>query len=265
MSAPPTGAVYSEFQDSVAVITGAASGIGAALAVQLAEHGARIVIPVFAGDPHDPGPVVAAIEAAGGSALTVTADVRSTDDVDAVFGAAIERWGRVDHVVAGAGVLRRQPLETMTDEAWEDILQVDLHGVMRTLRAGARHLGSGGSMVAVSSIAGGVYGWVAHSHYAACKAAVIGLARSAAAELAPRGIRVNTLIPGLIETPQSMDAQNSLGPAGLEAAGAGIPWGRVGRADEAAAVIRFLLSREARYVTGQEIVVDGGLTILMAD
>ncbi|WP_253183697.1 MULTISPECIES: SDR family NAD(P)-dependent oxidoreductase [unclassified Curtobacterium] len=260
----PTG-VYSEFSGSVVVITGAASGIGAALAVQLAEYGANIVIPVFAGDPHDPAPVVDAVDAAGGSALTVTADVRSTEDVDAVFQAAVDRWGRVDHVVAGAGVLRRQPLDTMTDAAWDDILQVDLHGVMRTLRAGARHLDRGGSMVAVSSIAGGVYGWVAHSHYAACKAAVIGLARSAAAELAPRGIRVNTIVPGLIETPQSSDAQNSLGPAGLAAAGARIPWGRVGHADEAAAAIRFLLSHEARYVTGQELVVDGGLTILMAD
>ncbi|QKS21443.1 SDR family oxidoreductase [Curtobacterium sp. Csp1] len=260
----PTG-VYSEFAGSVAVVTGAASGIGAALAVQLAEHGANIVIPVFAGDPHDPAAVVAAVEQAGGSAVTVTADVRSTEDVDAVFRTAIDRWGRVDHVVAGAGVLRRQPLDTMTDAAWDDLLQVDLHGAMRTLRAGARHLGPGGSMVAVSSIAGGVYGWVAHSHYAAAKAAVIGLVRSAAAELAPRGIRVNTIIPGLIETPQSSDAVNSLGPDGLAAAGERIPWGRVGQADEAAAAIRFLLSREARYVTEQELVVDGGLTILMAD
>ncbi|MCJ1714388.1 SDR family NAD(P)-dependent oxidoreductase [Curtobacterium sp. VKM Ac-2922] len=265
MSTSTQQTVYSEFADSVAVVTGAASGIGAALAVQLAEHGANIVIPVFAGDPHDPSTVVAAVEAAGGHALTVTADVRRTEDVDAVFRAALDRWGRVDHVVAGAGVLRRQPLDTMTDDDWNDLLQVDLHGVMRTLRAGARHLGAGGSMVAVSSIAGGVYGWAAHSHYAACKAAVIGLVRSAAAELAPRGIRVNTIIPGLIETPQSMDAQNSLGPAGLDAAGERIPWGRVGQADEAAAVIRFLLSREARYVTGHELVVDGGLTIFMAD
>ena len=265
MSTPTPEAVYSEFAGRVAVITGAASGIGAALAVQLAEHGADIVIPVFAGDPHDPSAVVAAVEAAGGRALTVPADVRRTEEVDAVFQAALERWGRVDHVVAGAGVLRRQPLDTMTDAAWDDMVQVDLNGVMRTLRAGARHLGAGGSMVAVSSIAGGVYGWVAHSHYAACKAAVIGLARSAAAELAPRGIRVNTVIPGLIETPQSTDATNSLGAAGLQAAGARIPWGRVGTSAEAAAVIRFLLSREARYVTGQELVVDGGMTILMAD
>lgn len=103
MSATTPAGVYSEFSGSVVVITGAASGIGAALAVQLAEYGANIVIPVFAGDPHDPAPVVDAVEAAGGSALTVTADVRSTEDVDAVFQAAVDRWGRVDHVVAGAG------------------------------------------------------------------------------------------------------------------------------------------------------------------
>jgi 3-oxoacyl-[acyl-carrier protein] reductase len=118
-------------------------------------------------------------------------------------------------------------------------------------------------MVAVSSIAGGVYGWEDHAHYAAAKAGVLGLCRSLAVELAPRGVRVNAVIPGLIETPQSSDPVNSLGPEGLQRAGADIPWGRVGRPEEVADVIRFFTSPAARYVTGQQLVVDGGLTVKM--
>lgn len=116
-------------------------------------------------------------------------------------------------------------------------------------------------MVAISSIAGGVYGWDEHAHYAAAKSGQAGLCRSLATELAPRGIRVNTVIPGLIETPQSLDPVNSLGADGLAAAAPGIPAGRIGRADDVARVIRFLTSDDSAYLTGQQIVVDGGLTV----
>jgi len=143
------------------------------------------------------------------------------------------------------------------------MLSVDLTGVMRTIRSCAPHLTSGGAVVAVSSIAGGVYGWEDHAHYATAKAGVLGLCRSLAVELAPRGVRVNAVIPGLIETPQSSDPVNSLGPEGLERAGNDIPFGRVGRPEEVADVIRFLTSSASRYVTGQQIVVDGGLTVKM--
>ena len=115
-------------------------------------------------------------------------------------------------------------------------------------------------MVAVSSIAGAVYGWPDHAHYATAKAGLVGLVRSLAVELAP-DITINTVVPGIIETPQSLDPVNSLGPEGLKAIAASIPAGRVGAPEDIAALISFLTSPDASYITGQAIVVDGGYTV----
>lgn len=247
----------------VAIITGAASGIGRALAEHYAHRGVRSVIGTFSGDPHDPEQTLRLVEEAGGTAVIHEVDVRATESVDAFAERALSEFGRLDYAVANAGILRNSPLTELSDELWDDMLNVDLTGVLRTLRAGSRRMEGPGALVAVSSIAGGVYGWEEHAHYAAAKAGVLGLVRSVAAELGPRQIRANAVIPGLIETPQSLDPVNSLGPDGLEQAGKDIPWGRVGRPEEVADVIGFLTSDAARYVTGQSIVVDGGLTIKM--
>ncbi len=249
----------------VAVVTGAASGIGRETAVVLARTGHRVAIGTYSGDPHDPEKTLAAVHEVGGEGAVVEVDVRSTASVDAFVGEALERWGRLDVAVANAGILREAAFATMTDEQWDDILQVDLHGVMRTARAAARHLTAGGSITAISSIAGGIYGWQAHAHYATAKAGVLGLVRSLAVEYGPVGVRVNAIIPGLIETPQSSDPVNSLGPDGLVRAGGYIPAGRVGRPEEVAEVVGFLSSSAASYVSGQSIVVDGALTVAMRD
>jgi 3-oxoacyl-[acyl-carrier protein] reductase len=248
-------------EGKVAVISGGASGIGRALAVAYARAGAHTVVGFFPGDPHDVGETVAAVESENGRCEAVELDVRSFEQTERIAQAALDTFGRLDIAVAAAGILRRQSIADMTDSAWDDMMAVDLSGVMRVFRSCAARMNRAGAMVATSSIAGGVYGWEDHSHYAAAKAGVLGLCRSLAVELAPRDIRVNAVIPGLIESPQSLDSVNSLGPAGLREAGKIIPTGRVGTVDEAARAIRFLTSDDAAYVTGQSLVVDGGLTV----
>lgn len=250
-----------ELAGKAAVITGGASGIGRALAVAYARAGADSVVGYYPGDPHDVTETVAAVEALGARCVAVAVDVRSSEQVEALAQTALDEFGRLDIAVAAAGILRRNALSAMTDAAWADMLDVDLTGVVRLFRSAAARMSAGGAMVAISSIAGGVYGWDEHAHYAAAKSGQAGLCRSLATELAPRGIRVNTVIPGLIETPQSLDAVNSLGPAGLASAAAGIPAGRVGRADDVARVIRFLTGADSAYLTGQQLIVDGGLTV----
>ncbi|WP_116423743.1 SDR family NAD(P)-dependent oxidoreductase [Pseudomonas citronellolis] len=249
----------------VALITGAASGIGQALAVAYATHGVRVAGGYFPGDPHDPTRTRHLVEEAGGECLMLPTDVTDSASLNALAAAAMERFGRLDYAVANAGLLRRAPLLEMSDERWNEMLDVDLSGVMRTFRSAVRHMDEGGALVAISSIAGGVYGWQEHAHYAAAKAGVPGLCRSLAVELAPRGIRCNAVIPGLIETPQSLDAKNSLGPEGLAKAAAAIPLGRVGRASEVADLVRYLTSPQASYITGQSIIIDGGLTVRWPD
>jgi 3-oxoacyl-[acyl-carrier protein] reductase len=244
-----------------ALITGAASGIGRAVAVALARMGTAVAIGTFDGDPHDPQETLRAVEAVGGQGFVVRADVRDGDELARASTEAAERFGGLTCVVANAGVLQRRPLAELPDELWHCLLDIDLTGVMRTVRAGTAVMGDGGAVVCVSSISGGVVGSAGHTPYAASKAGVLGFVRSSALELAPRGIRVNSVLPGVIASPQSRDAVNSAGEEGLARSAASIPLGRVGEPDDVAAVICFLLSSEARYITGQSVVVDGGLTV----
>lgn len=248
-------------EGKVALISGGSSGIGASLAVLYAKAGCDSVISYIEADGHDPQVVVKAVEAEGRRCIAVPCDVSSAAVVEKFAQTALDEFGRIDIAVAMAGILRRAPLEDMTDERFNDMLDIDLVGVLRLFRSTAARMTDGGAMVAASSIAGGHYGWEEHVHYAAAKSGLQGLCRSLAVELAPRKIRVNTIIPGLIESPQSLDGNNSLGKDGLDAASSYIPWGRVGTTEECARAIRFLTSDDAAFVTGQQLIVDGGQTV----
>jgi 3-oxoacyl-[acyl-carrier protein] reductase len=242
-------------------VTGASSGIGRAVAVSNAREGGNVVIGTFAGDPHNPAETVSAVEQAGGNPLVVQADARSSNQLDAACRIAVEHFGGLDGVVANAGWLQLAPLADLTDELWDSVIDVDLSGVMRTVRSASRYLQPGGAVVCVSSIAGGTVGWAGHTPYTAAKAGVLGFVRTAALELAVRAVRVNAVLPGVIESPQSLDPHNSAGPEGLAKSARRIPLGRVGKPADVAEVVSFMLSDRASYITGQCITVDGGLTV----
>jgi len=247
----------------VAVVTGSASGIGAATARVFAQAGADVVCGWFPGDPHDVGPTAAAVEAAGRRALVAEVDVSDTGSVERMVAAAVGELGRLDVVVANAAIARDVPAAELDDERWEALLQVDLTGVFRCFRAAVPHMleAGFGRLLATSSIAGAFQGWARHAHYTAAKGGIVGLVRSLAVELGPHGITANAVAPGVIETPQSLDAVNSLGPEGVAEFAARVPVGRNGQPEDIAHAFLFLASEEASFLTGQVLLVDGGVSL----
>ncbi|MDP9475007.1 MAG: SDR family oxidoreductase [Actinomycetota bacterium] len=243
------------------LITGSGIGIGAATARAFAGAGYRVVVTDVLDDEGQR--VASEIAEQGGEAEYHHLDVMSTEEVDRVVSEAEGRYGPLGCVVANAGIAHRVPLAELTDERWDHTHEIDLKGVMRVCRAAApamREAGRG-SMIAVSSIMGVAYGWDEHVQYSSAKAGVVGLVRGLAVELARDGIKVNGIAPGYIRTAQALSEEHSLGPAGLEQAAEFIPMGRVGEPEDIADVILFLASDAARYLTGQVIVVDGGLLV----
>jgi 3-oxoacyl-[acyl-carrier protein] reductase len=238
----------------VAVITGAASGIGAATARVFSALGADVALGWFPGDPHDVAPVRAAIPT---RAVVAEVDVRDPASVDALVARAAAELGRVDIAVANAGIARRVPLPD--DAAWNAVVDVDLTGAWRLFRAALPHMRAAGygRLLATSSVAGTVSAWPEHPHYAAAKAGLVGLVQTLAVEYGPDGITANAVAPGVIETPQALDPVNSLGPEALAAVAPQVPVRRVGQPEEIAHLFAFLASEEASYVSGQLIVADG--------
>lgn len=243
----------------VALVTGAASGIGAATARVFAEAGADLALAWYPPDGHDVAPVVEAVERAGRRAVVAEVDVTRTADVDGLVQRAVQELGGMHVVVANAGIARKVELADLDDAAWDLVLDVDLNGAWRCFRAALPHMQRAGfgRLIATSSVAGTVSAWPQHSHYAAAKAGLVGLVRSLAVEFGPDGITANAVAPGVIRTPQAIDPVNSLGPDGVDAVAAKIPAGRVGTPEDIAYVYQFLASQQASYVNGQLLVVDG--------
>jgi 3-oxoacyl-[acyl-carrier protein] reductase len=243
----------------VALITGAASGIGAATARVFANAGARVVLAWYPPDGHDVTLVEKAIAGAGGRCLVAEVDVRRTPDVDAAVQRAVSEFGGIDIVVANAGIARKVGLDQLDDEAWDTVLDVDLNGAWRCFRAALPHMRRAGygRLLATSSIAGTVQAWPSLPHYTAAKAGLVGLIRTLAVEYGPYGITANAVAPGVIDTPQANDPVNSLGPDGVRAVGSKVPVRRVGVPDDIAYLFLYLASEQASYVSGQLIVADG--------
>ena len=203
----------------VAVITGAASGIGAATARVFADAGADLVLATYPRDGHDIGVVADYVRGTGRQVVVVEVDVRSHEDIERLIEAAMTKLGGLDTVVANAAIVRRKATVAMTEAEWDDLMNVDLAGVWRTFRAAVPHMmqAGAGRLLATTSTAGTLEAWEEHAHYCAAKAGLTGLLRAMAAELGASGITVNAVAPGIIETPQTLDEVNSLGAVGIAA------------------------------------------------
>jgi NAD(P)-dependent dehydrogenase (short-subunit alcohol dehydrogenase family) len=234
----------------VYVVLGASGGIGAELCRRLAARGARLAVAA-----RDAVRLQAVAEEVGATAHPL--DATRPSDVDACVKAVVERYGRLDGVANCVGSLLLKPAHLTSEEEWHDTLAANLTTAFAAVRAGAKAMTAGGSIVLVSSVAARV-GLVNHEAIAAAKAGVIGLTLSAAATYAGRGVRVNCVAPGLVRTP--LTARITGSEATLKASTALHPLGRIGEPSDVAQVIDWLLGPESAWVTGQVIGVDGGLS-----
>ena len=231
----------------VALVTGGSRGIGRAIALRLASDGHAVAVNYAENSA-----------AAGGTAIAVQADVGDTDAVAAMFETVEERLGKVEVLVNNAGITRDDLLLRMGPEAWDEVIETNLRSVYLCSRAAMRGMlrSRWGRIISVSSISG-ISGNPGQANYAASKAGIIGFSKSIAREIGSRNVTVNVVAPGFIET----DMTEGLGTEIADEVASRAAVGRLGRPEEVAAAVGYLASDDAAYVTGQTLVVDGGLAL----
>lgn len=244
----------------VALVTGAASGIGEAIAKRFAEEGAHVVINFHPGGKHNGADVERFITARGQTALAIGANIDRRDEVEKMFAQAVKAFGRVDIVVNNAGIEIKTPFVEVTDEEWNKVMDVNLFGAFLVSQAGVRQMlkqGTGGKLLFISSVHEDIP-FPGYTSYCASKGAIRMMMRNLAMELAPHKINVNNIAPGAIATPINQQVLDN--PHEKKNALSEIPWGRFGKPEEVANVAVFLASDESDYVTGSTYYIDGGLT-----
>lgn len=239
----------------IAVVTGASRGIGKAIAKKFASLGATVVIN-YNGSEQKADEVKREIIAEGGRAEIMQCDVADFEACEAFFKAIIEQFGRIDILVNNAGITKDGLMMRMSEEEFSGVIDVNLKGTFHCIRFASRQMMKQrcGRIINMSSVVG-ISGNAGQVNYAASKAGVIGMTKSAAKELASRGITVNAIAPGFIETDMTSVLSEKVKEETLKQ----IPLGRLGRAEDIAAAAAFLASDEAGYITGQVLAVDGGM------
>ena len=253
----------SHLTDKVALITGASSGIGRATAEAFAAKGARVVLA--ARREEELASLVKEIEARGGKATAIRTDVSVASDVEKMVTHAVETFGRLDYAVNNAGIEGQWALVSdLPEEEWDRVLDINLKGAFLCLKYESRAMlagGHGGAIVNVGSV-NSFLGFASGSAYVASKHGLIGLTTSVSAELAPQGIRVNLICPGIVDTPMHRRARGAIGDALYDQVlQHSVHTRRAGRPEEIARSIVFLCSDEASYITGTTLTPDGGFTL----
>ncbi|MFS0817432.1 3-oxoacyl-[acyl-carrier-protein] reductase [Lysinibacillus sp. 1P01SD] len=246
-----------KLEGKVAVVTGASRGIGRAIALKLADEGAKVVVN-YSGSQAKAEEVVGIIQENGGEAIAVQASVSKTEEVTALMDAAVKTFGSLDILVNNAGITRDNLLMRMKEDEWDDVLDTNLKGVFLCTKAVTRQMMKqrAGRIINISSIVG-VAGNAGQANYVAAKAGVIGLTKTTAKELASRNILVNAIAPGFIETEMTEQLPEDIKQGMLTQ----IPLAKLGQPEDIAKAVAFLASQDANYMTGQTLHIDGGMVM----
>lgn len=243
--------------DKVAIVTGASRGIGRQIAMTLAQEGAYVIVN-YNGSKEAAEAVVETITAAGGQAETWQCSVADFAAVEEMIKSIYKKFGHIDVLVNNAGITKDNLLMAMKEADFDEVIDVNLKGAFNTMRHVARPMlkQRGGSIINISSVVG-ILGNAGQVNYAASKAGVIGMTKSMARELASRGVRVNAIAPGFVETAMTEKLPEEARKAGA----AQVPLGRFAKPEEVAAAVCFLAGDDASYITGQVLCVDGGMAM----